>query len=67
MKFTYRELKKCAEREVALRKRVYAKRGKSSPKDQAEIEMMEEIAQLLAQWGFIDEEVRGAAQPPLHP
>ena len=43
MAFSYRDLQKCAERETALRRNVYAKRG-LTPKRLVEIEMMETIA-----------------------
>ena len=44
MTFTYTELGKCAAREAALRKNVYAKRG-IGPKEEHEIAMMEAISE----------------------
>jgi hypothetical protein len=41
--FSYRELQKCAEREVALRRNVFRKRG-ITPERQEEIVKMEAIA-----------------------
>ncbi len=43
MKFTNLELEKCAAREAAMRKNVFAKRG-IGPKEEREIAMMEAIA-----------------------
>jgi hypothetical protein len=45
-KFAYRDLQKCAEREAALRRNVYAKRGMTNERVR-EIAMMAEIAELL--------------------
>lgn len=53
MKFSYRELQRCAEREVILRRNVYAKRG-MTPERAREVEMMVAIAELLKE--FADEE-----------
>ena len=44
MSFTNLELEKCAAREVAMRKNVFAKRG-IGPKEEREIAMMEAIAE----------------------
>ena len=41
--YSFRELQKCAEREVALRKNVFAKRG-MTPEREEEIAKMEAIA-----------------------
>ena len=41
--FSYLELQKCAEREVAMRKNVFKKRG-MTPDREREIAMMEQIA-----------------------
>jgi hypothetical protein len=41
--YTFRQLQKCAEREVALRKNVFAKRG-MTPEREEEIAKMEAIA-----------------------
>lgn len=45
-RFTYRELEKCAAREVALRRNVYEKRGWTADRAR-EIAMMQEIEALL--------------------
>jgi hypothetical protein len=42
MSYTFRELQKCAERELAMRKNVFSKHG-MTVKRQAEIGMMEAI------------------------
>lgn len=51
MTFTYPELKKCAEREVMMRERVYGKRVEAGTMNQEdadrEIAMMKEIEDIL--------------------
>lgn len=43
--FDFRKLQKCAEREAAMRKAVYRKRGLNTLKHMEEIEMMDAIAE----------------------
>ena len=54
MAFTLTELRECAEREVRLRRRVYANRIETGRMSQREadrqIAMMEEIAERLREW-----------------
>lgn len=47
-RFPLRDLQRCAEREVALRRNVYRRRGMTDH-HQREIAMMQEIAELLAE------------------
>jgi hypothetical protein len=52
--FTFRQLQKCAEREVALRNNVFRKRG-MTPEREEEIAKMEAIAVLLKRLADADE------------
>jgi hypothetical protein len=60
LKFTNRELEKCAAREAAMRKNVFAKRG-IGPKEEREIAMMEAIAAHFKK--LADEEAEDASNP----
>jgi hypothetical protein len=60
--FTNRQLQKCAEREVALRKAVYAKRGMTLGR-LAEIEMMEAIAAHFKRLSDGEEKVQSEIAP----
>jgi hypothetical protein len=60
--FSFRELQKCAEREVALRINVFSKRG-MTPEREREIAKMDAIAEHFRQLAD-DEERAGARHDP---